>query len=85
MRPVTKTCFHDNRYYRAGEIFQKDACNVSYISNGPRLEKTCLRGFANNTGADRPAHPCSLISAFVVRFWKVLYVNLLQMKFQFSS
>ena len=35
---------------------------------GPRREKTCLRGFANNTGADQPAHPRSLISAFVVRF-----------------
>ena len=35
---------------------------------GPRREKTCLRGFANNTGADQPAHPRSLISAFVFRF-----------------
>ena len=25
-------------------------------------------GVANNTGADQPAHPCSLISAFVIRF-----------------
>ena len=33
----------------------------------PRCEKTCLPGFANNTGADEPAHPCSLISAFVIR------------------
>ena len=33
---------------------------------GPRCEKTCLREFANNTGADQPAHPCSLISAFVI-------------------
>ena len=35
---------------------------------GPRREKTCLKGFANNTGADQPAHPRSLISAFVIRF-----------------
>ena len=35
---------------------------------GPRREKTCLRGFANNTVADQPAHPRSLISAFVIRF-----------------
>ena len=35
---------------------------------GPRREKTCLRWFVNNTGADQPAHPRSLISAFVVRF-----------------
>ena len=24
---------------------------------GPRCQKTCLRGFANNTSADQPAHP----------------------------
>ena len=35
---------------------------------GPQHEKTCLWGFANNTGADQPAHPRSLISAFVIRF-----------------
>ena len=35
---------------------------------GPQREKTCLRGFANNTGADQPAHPRSMISAFVIRF-----------------
>ena len=34
---------------------------------GPRREKTCLQGFANHTGADQPAHPRSLISAFVIR------------------
>ena len=39
-----------------------------FILFGPRREKTCLRGFANNTGADQPAHPRSLISAFVVCF-----------------
>ena len=37
-------------------------------SFGPRREKTCLRGFANNTGADQPVHPRSLISAIVIRF-----------------
>ena len=35
---------------------------------GPRREKTCLWGVANNTGADQPAHSRSLISAFVIRF-----------------
>ena len=39
-----------------------------YVLIGPQREKTCLRGFANNTGADQPAHPRSLISAFVIRF-----------------
>ena len=42
---------------------------------------TRLRGFAKKTGADQPAHPRSLISDFVIRFWKVSYVNLLQVKF----
>ena len=47
-------------------VIVPDICNKIYI-NGPRREKTCLRGFANNTGADQPAHPRSLISAFVIR------------------
>ena len=34
---------------------------------GPRREKPCLRWFANNTGADQPAHPRRLISAIVIR------------------
>ena len=38
------------------------------MAAGPRREKTCLRWFANNTGAGQPAHPHSLISAFVIRF-----------------
>ena len=37
------------------------------LGNGPSCNKTCLRGFANNKGADQPVHPCSLISAFVIR------------------
>ena len=35
----------------------------------PKREKTCLWGFANNTGADQPAHPRSLIRAIVIRFF----------------
>ena len=35
-------------------------------SNGLGSEKTCLQGFANNKGADQPAHPRSLISDFVI-------------------
>ena len=30
-------------------------------------EKMCLMSYANNKGADQPAHPRSLISAFVVQ------------------
>ena len=33
----------------------------------PGDEKMCLMSYANNKGADQPAHPRSLISAFVVR------------------
>ena len=33
----------------------------------PGHEKTCLIPYANNKGADQPAHPHSLISASVVR------------------
>ena len=33
---------------------------------GPRHEKSCLRGVVNNTGAEQPAHPRSLISTFVI-------------------
>ena len=31
-------------------------------------EKMCLMSYANNRGADQPAHPRSLINAFVVRY-----------------
>ena len=34
---------------------------------GPGHAKTCLMPYANNKGADQPAHRCSLISTFVVR------------------
>ena len=42
--------------------------NLTAGSYGPRCEKTCLQRFANNTGADQPGHPHSLISAFVIRY-----------------
>ena len=45
-------------------------------SYGPRHEKTCLPGFANNTGADQPVHMHSLISAFVIHFLESIICNL---------
>ena len=36
------------------------------ILYGPRCEKTCLWGFANNKDADQPAHLHRLISAFAI-------------------
>ena len=47
-----------------------------YVSNGLQRKKTCFRGFVNNTGADQPAHPRRLISAFVIRFFKSVIRNL---------
>ena len=45
-------------------------------SFGLRREKTCLRQFANNTGADQPAHLRSLISAFVIHYLKSIICKL---------
>ena len=52
-------------------------------SNGPQREKTCLRWFANNKGADQPAHPRSLISAFVIRYLESTVVKLASCKIPF--
>ena len=38
----------------------------------------------NNKGADQPARLCRLISAFIISFFESC-LNLLQVKFQFSS
>ena len=46
--------------------FQMKFSIFSMKSFGPRREKTCFRGLRTNKGADQPAHPCSLISAFVI-------------------
>ena len=45
--------------------WREKGCDLS-SSNGPRREKTCIRGFANNKHAEQPAHMGSLISAFVI-------------------
>ena len=41
---------------------------VTHLTNGPGHAKMCLMAYANNKGADLPAHPRSLISTFVVRY-----------------
>ena len=50
--------------------------NILAILYGPRCEKPCHQDFANNTGADQPAHPGSLISAFVIRFLESFILKL---------
>ena len=39
----------------------------TWDTNEPGHEKMCLMSYANNKGTDQPAHPRSLISAFIVR------------------
>ena len=48
---------------------------------GTRHKKTCLRGFVNKKGADQPAHPRSLISAFVIHFLESNIFNLAKDEF----
>ena len=62
-RPIYEDICH-----AAGVCYHSDRLALSVYKYGPRLEKTCLLGYANSTGADQPAHPCSLISAFVIGF-----------------
>ena len=50
-----------------GNIILSEISNEHFI-NGLQREKTCLRWFANNTGADQPGHTRSMNSAFVIRF-----------------
>ena len=52
--------------------FQSDRCTCGTVSNklSHVMTKPVLP-YANKKGADQPAHPLSLISAFVVRFWVV--------------
>ena len=48
-------------------LTHKSECCKGTQSLEPGHEKTCLMPYANNKGADQPAHPRSLISTFVVR------------------
>ena len=55
-------------YMKHGDIIAITVMyNLRINSYEPGHEKTCLMSYANNKGADQPAHPRSLISAFVVR------------------
>ena len=40
---------------------------LTHTVYGPGHAKTWLMPYANNKGADQPAHPHSLISTFIVR------------------
>ena len=45
----------------------------------------CPFRFANSKEKYHLVHPCRLISSFVIHFWTVSHLNLLQVKFNFSS
>ena len=64
--PLPTTCIRSS--YAAG---YKRTSSLFYILNVLLHEKTCLLEFANNKGADQPAHPRRLISSFVICLLKV--------------
>ena len=55
--------------------FMQCATEIFTIRYEPGHEKMCLMPYANNKGADQPAHPHSLISAFVVWSAPLLYAT----------
>ena len=56
-----------SRFYSRNFKTRYCGCADLFVTYEPSHEKTCLMLYANNKGADQPAHPRSLISAFVVR------------------
>ena len=68
--------------------FSDVTASLYYVQDslhGSRHEKTCLRWLANHKGADQPAHPRSLISAFVIRLLDSNITRLATSEFQISS
>ena len=63
---------HHHHFNNQGDVTRKFyyfcqlICILSIKSLEPGHEKTCLMSYTNNNGADKPAHPQSLISVFVV-------------------
>ena len=56
-------------FYIIGKAIPMNTHNIgkeNYPLMEPRCEKTCFMPCANNTDADQPAHPRSLISTFIV-------------------
>ena len=48
-------------------ITRKDTNSNTTVNILSLMRENLSSGFANNTGADQPVHPRSLISAFVIR------------------
>ena len=49
------------------------------------MQENLSSWFVNDKGADQPAHPRSLISAFVIRFFESLYLIRLHVKKYFLA
>ena len=88
VRSSTDKDVHEVIYSLTPVCYTKRSNYNDAVIYGPRREKTCLQVFANNKGADQPAHPhrhyqrlyYSLYAKYIVSF-----LDLLQAKFQFSS
>ena len=53
-------------FFHSYNLNETKNINIQFLS-GPDHAKMCLMAYANNKGADQPAHPRSLISTFIVR------------------
>ena len=60
-------CHFGIRSFSSLQIYYHTLFGVVKVLHGPGHSKMCLMPYANNKGADQPAHPRSLISTFVVR------------------
>ena len=49
------------------------------------MREPVFGGFANNKGVNQTVHPRRLISAFIIQLLELSYLDLLQIKSQFSS
>ena len=67
---------HSNRSHDAvrSEIEEKRTSTIYYFVIWASMRKSLW--FGNNKGADQPAHPCSLISAFVIRLLEIIISRL---------
>ena len=65
--PVSKGCDITPVQELVVYLISKDPISANQNEYQPGHEKMCLMSYANNKGADQPAHSRSLISAFVVR------------------
>ena len=63
-------------YFDVLLIYQDTFVFHKLLKNWALSRENLSTGVANNTGADQPARPRSLISAFVIRILKSIIFNL---------